>query len=179
MVDLTEDYVLRAQAGDSEAFIDLMKELELPLYRMAWGIVKQEADCADVVQEAILKAYKSLHTLKDPAFFKTWIYRILINECNKLLKKRMLLITGDELPSRSSGLKDYENIDLREMVDHLEENLQIVIVLHYFQDLPLSEVADVLGISTGAVKTRLHRARKQLLSWLGNGTERKMSCGAQ
>ncbi|WP_233455201.1 sigma factor [Paenibacillus elgii] len=67
-MDLKEDYVRKAQAGDSEAFIDLTKELELPLYRMALAIVKQEADCADVVQEAILKAYKSLHTLKDLLF---------------------------------------------------------------------------------------------------------------
>ncbi len=176
-MDLKEADVLEAQAGDSEAFIFLVKQLELPLYRMALLIVKREADCADVVQEAILKAYKSLQTLKDPAHFKTWIYRILINECNKLLKKRMLLMKEEDLMCRSSTLMDYENIDLRELVDHLDENLRAVIVLHYFQDMPLAEVAEILGISIAAVKTRLHRARKLLLSWLNNSSERRISCG--
>lgn len=176
-MDLKVEDVLKAQAGDSEAFIDLVKQLELPLYRMALLIVKREADCADVVQEAILKAYKSLQTLKDPALFKTWIYRILINECNKLLKKRMLLMKDEELAGQPEAIMDYENIDLRELVDHLDEKHRAVIVLHYFQDLPLAEVAEILGISIAAVKTRLHRARKQLLSWLNHNSERRISCG--
>ncbi|MFD0712324.1 sigma-70 family RNA polymerase sigma factor [Paenibacillus sp. GCM10027626] len=155
----------------------LMKEFELHLYRMAWSMLRHDADCADAVQEAILKAYQSLHTLREPAFFKTWIFRILINECNKLLNKRTPSFAGAELQSSPSGLVEYENIDLRELVDHLEESLRIVIILHYFHDLPLVQIADVLGISNGAVKTRLHRGRKQLFSWLKNTPERTMRCG--
>lgn len=69
LVEWKEDDVLKAQAGDSEAFIDLMKELELPLYRMAWAIVKQEADCADVVQEAIQSIQISAY-VKRSCFFQ-------------------------------------------------------------------------------------------------------------
>ncbi|CAH8773168.1 sigma-70 family RNA polymerase sigma factor [Paenibacillus dendritiformis] len=176
-MDVHKEYILKAQAGDSEAFIHLMQEMELPLYRMALLMVKQEADCADAIQETMLKAYKSIHSLREPEFFKTWLYRILINECNKILKKRSQAVTIEECPYPSANSMEYDKIDLHEAVDRLDENLRVVIVLHYFHDLPIHQIADVLDISAGAVKTRLHRARKTLLSWLSNNPEGEMNCG--
>ncbi|RUT43443.1 sigma-70 family RNA polymerase sigma factor [Paenibacillus anaericanus] len=132
--------------------MQLMQEIELPLYRTARSIVNKDEDCADTLQETMLKAFKSIHTLREPAFFKTWIFRILINECNKMVK---------QLKSPSTS-KDYEKIELWDAVQHLDENLRIVILLHYLQDMPISQISDILEISTVAVKTRLHRARKKL-----------------
>ncbi|GAB6991013.1 sigma-70 family RNA polymerase sigma factor [Paenibacillus pini] len=154
--------VIRAKAGDPEAFVQLMQEIELPLYRTARSIVNKDEDCADALQETILKAFKSIHTLREPAFFKTWIFRILINECNKMVKSNSRTLPYGEVPDFPSISKDYEKIELWDAVNHLDENLRIVILLHYLHDMPIKEVADVLEISTVAVKTRLHRARKQL-----------------
>ncbi|EPY11330.1 RNA polymerase sigma factor [Paenibacillus alvei] len=176
-MDIHTDYIRKAQAGDKEAFIYVMQELELPLYRMALLMLKQEADCADAIQETMLKAFQSLHALRESKYFKTWIYRILINECNKIVNKRNQTVVVEELFNASAASTDYDLIDLQEVVDRLEENLRIVIVLYYFQDLSVNEIAQVLGISSGAVKTRMHRARKLLLSWLSNNPERKMNCG--
>lgn len=81
--------IIKAKAGDPEAFIQLIQEIELPLYRTARSIVNKDEDCADALQETMLKAFKSIHTLKEPAFFKTWIFRILINECNTMVKKKL------------------------------------------------------------------------------------------
>lgn len=158
----TDPIVVKAQAGDPEAFMQLMQELELPLYRTARSIVNKDEDCADALQETMLKAFKSIHTLREPAFFKTWIYRILINECNKMVKSNSRALPYGELPDVPSTSKDYENIELWDAVQHLEENLRIVILLHYLQDMPISQISDILEISTVAVKTRLHRARKKL-----------------
>ena len=158
----TDSIVVKAIAGDTEAFMQLMQELELPLYRTARSIVNKDEDCADALQETMLKAFKSIHTLREPAFFKTWIFRILINECNKMLKSSSRALPYGELPDVPSTSKDYEKIELWDAVQHLEENLRIVILLHYLQDMPISQISDILEISTVAVKTRLHRARKKL-----------------
>lgn len=154
--------VVKAKAGDSEAFVQLMQEIELPLYRTARSIVNKEEDCADALQETMLKAFRSIHTLREPAFFKTWIFRILINECNKMIKNNARALPYGELPEVPSISKDYEKIEIWDAVQHLEENLRIVIHLHYLQDMPISQISDILEISTVAVKTRLHRARKKL-----------------
>lgn len=154
--------VVKAKAGDSEAFVQLMQEIELPLYRTARSIVNKEEDCADALQETMLKAFRSIHTLREPAFFKTWIFRILINECNKMIKNNSRALPYGELPQVPSISKDYEKIEIWDAVQHLEENLRIVIHLHYLQDMPISQISDILEISTVAVKTRLHRARKKL-----------------
>ncbi|KAA1189426.1 RNA polymerase sigma factor [Paenibacillus sp. B2(2019)] len=154
--------VVKAKAGDSEAFVQLMQEIELPLYRTARSIVNKDEDCADALQETMLKAFRSIHTLREPAFFKTWIFRILINECNKMIKNNTRALPYGELPEVPSISKDYEKIEIWDAVQHLEENLRIVIHLHYLQDMPISQISDILEISTVAVKTRLHRARKKL-----------------
>lgn len=169
-----EQEVIRAQAGDREAFIRLLREVESSLYTLARAIVKQDEDSADAIQETMLKAFKSLHTLRSPEYFKTWIIRILVNECNRIIKMRARTVAVAEFPDLCAVTKDYENIDLREAIHRLDDTLRIVIVLHYLDDIPLKQVAEILDISEGAVKNRLHRARKILLDLLQNPVERKI-----
>nr|WP_209445669.1 sigma-70 family RNA polymerase sigma factor [Paenibacillus etheri] len=170
-----EEEVRRAQEGDEEAFIHLVKRLELQMYNVAKSIVKKDEDCADAMQETVLKAYKAISTLHSPYFFKTWLFRILINECNLILRKRAQNITMTELPQRQTVSTEVEAIDLREAVYRLEEVSRTIIILHYFQDLPLQQIADILELSESAVKTRLHRARKTLYGWLADPAERKVN----
>lgn len=161
-----EQEIRLAQQGDRRAFVNLMKHVEGPLHQTARAMVRKDEDIADALQETILKAYRSLHALREPAFFKTWIFRILINECNNILKKRTRSLAMAELPESAAGSDEFGNVDLRLAVDRLEDQLRIVIVLFYFQDMPLRQVADTLSISEGAVKTRLYRARKTLMETL-------------
>ncbi|MGZ7440251.1 sigma-70 family RNA polymerase sigma factor [Paenibacillus sp. TH7-28] len=165
---MQQDMVLevrRAQRGDREAFIRLFRKLEPELYGLAKSIVRRDEDCADAFQETTLKAYKSLSTLRQPKYFKTWVIRILINECNQLLRMRSRTVVMAELPEPAGEARftgEYEENrkqDLREAVENLDETLRIVIHLFYYQDLPIKEVAGVLEISEGAVRARLHRAR--------------------
>lgn len=158
----TDSIVIKAKAGDTEAFMQLMHEMELPLYRTARSIVNKDEDCADALQETMLKAFKSIHTLREPALFKTWIFRILINECNKMLKSNSRAIPYGELPDLPSTSRDYEKIELWDAVQQLEENLRIVILLHYLHDMPIGQISGILEISQVAVKTRLHRGRNKL-----------------
>lgn len=168
-----EQQVLRAKDGDREAFVELMRELEQGMHGTARAMVKKDEDIADALQETILKAYRSLDTLREPGFFKTWIYRILINECNNILKKRGRNVVMDELPESRAISGADDSVELRMAVDQLEEPQRIAVVLYYFQDMPLKEVAETLQLSESAVKTRLYRARKRLLEELQSTEEGK------
>ncbi|PZD97179.1 RNA polymerase [Paenibacillus sambharensis] len=169
-----EQDVITAQRGDREAFVRLIKNVELSLYRVARSIVRRDEDSADAIQETILKAYSGIHALKEPAFFKTWIIRILINECNKILQKRKTVTKVNEHLLNPTCFSDYEKVDLREAVDRLDEKLRIVVVLYYYEDISLKQIAETLEISEGAIKARLHRARKILAGWLKYTQEGKV-----
>lgn len=162
----TEKDVELARRGDREAFSRLIRAAETELYGVARSIVRSDEDCADALQETILKAYRALPKLRQPAYFKTWLIRILINECNRILRRRRRVVpaAGD----------DYRNVELHDAVERLEEGLQLVVQLHYFRDMPVSEISSLLDTPEGTVKSRLHRARLLLAQWLGSPNERKI-----
>ncbi|WP_433749526.1 sigma-70 family RNA polymerase sigma factor [Paenibacillus amylolyticus] len=166
------DLVNQAIQGDREAFIRLIRDIENALYNTAKSMLRKEEDVADAIQETILNAYKSVHTLREPRYFKTWLFRILINECNTMLSRRSLSIAYAEVPSeKREHSSPYDEVDMREAVDRLEESKRIVVVLHYFEDLSLRQVADALNISESAVKMRLTRARQELYQKFKNFRE--------
>ncbi|MCM3783368.1 sigma-70 family RNA polymerase sigma factor [Neobacillus mesonae] len=168
-MDFAEKAVL-AREGDKEAFVCLIRAVQQSLYVIAKSIVKQDEDCADAIQETIAKAFSSIHTLKEPAYFKTWIIRILINECNRLIRKKKQIYPVPYDMRKSSYKGDYEQIELFEIIDQLDEQLQTIVTLFYIEDLPVKEISKVLEISEGTVKSRLFRARQQLTEHvLGEG----------
>lgn len=83
-----EKDVMKAANGDREAFIRIINDCRLTLYRISKTKLYSDHDCADAIQETILKAYKSIHALRKAKYFKSWIIRILLNECNNLLRSR-------------------------------------------------------------------------------------------
>lgn len=172
-LELEQDSEIKlAKNGNHEAFINLIKPLELQMYSIAKAILRHDEDCADAMQEAILKAYKSLPSLRQPSFFKTWLFRILINECNTIIRRRSSMIPLLNLDEAQYDTPNPEvRIDLREAVYRLEEVSRTIIILHYFRDLPLRQIAEMLDLNEGAVKTRLHRARVTLSEWLTNHKE--------
>lgn len=170
--DMAED-VLKSQTGDKEAFTRLIKLIEPDLYRIASAIMKSESDCLDAAQEAVLKAYLSIQSLKQPEYFKTWITRILIRECTRLLKERnkVVPIQSLELKPKYKNDSREEKMDLHEGILTLEQDYRIVITLFYIQDLSVKEIASIIEQPEGTVKSRLSRARKKLEKWLTNDNQ--------
>jgi RNA polymerase sigma factor (sigma-70 family) len=160
-VDLPEKAEL-ARQGDKEAFMHLIKAVQQSLFVIARSIVKNDDDCADAIQETITKAFSNVHTLKKPAYFKTWIIRILINECNRIIKKKKRVYPVPYDMRKTSYKGDYEQIELFEVIDKLDEQLQTIVTLFYIEDLSIKEISKVLEVSEGTVKSRLFRARQQL-----------------
>lgn len=97
-----KDTVLRAKRGSHEAFVQIVKACEPSMYRIAKSYLKSDSECADAMQETILKAFQSIGSLREPFYFKTWLLRILINECNRLRKHRSQVIPIAEISERGS-----------------------------------------------------------------------------
>lgn len=163
-----------AKHGDREAFSRLVHACERNLYGLARLYLRREEDCADAVQEAIVKSFAAMSTLKQPAYFRTWLSRILIHECLQLLRSQQRLRTV-ELANGGVDALPYEAIELNEAVNHLEDDLRRVIQLHYYRDIPINHIAKMVGIPEGTVKSRLYRARAILAERLDPSTERNVS----
>ncbi len=144
----------------SQNFELLIKENLTSMYRVAKGILRVEEDIEDAIQTTILIAFNKINTLKDERYFKTWLIRILINECNKIYKKNKN--TPKELSSELYITENYENIDLYDAIKCLKEDLRVITILFYFEDMSYKDIAVALNIAEGTVKSRLFRAKEAL-----------------
>ena len=151
---------------DKDEFLKLALDSELTLFHISFSILHNEQDCADAVQEAILKAYENRHKLREIKYFKTWIVRIVINECYSILrKKRRFQAYDDTVQQDNVHLSNYikeEYIDLYRAVGRLSEKVKICVILYYLEDYSVAEIAGILKIPIGTVKSRLNHARKEL-----------------
>ena len=161
MADLTK-LVERAQAGDKEAFIDLIEHCKQALYKTAIAMLKNDADAADAIQDTVLKCYENLRGLREPRFFKTWLTRILINQCKKIMKQRRNVVPLYEHPELESERADTSQGEFLELLNQLEEQYRIVLYLHYVEEFSVKEIGVSLELNENTVKTRLSRGRTKL-----------------
>lgn len=134
-------------------------------YRLAFSYVKNADDALDVVQESIYKAISTMDTLKNPDFIKTWFYRIIVNTSIDLLRKRKKIVVVDDeaLSSYDLGTVDqYEDIDLQKALENLPVQYRSIVVLRFFEDLKIEEIAVILDENVNTIKTRLYKSLKIL-----------------
>lgn len=141
-----------------ETFAELVLESERTLYRVSMSMLKNETDCKDAVQAAILAAYEKLDTLKKEKYFKTWLVRILINICNQQLRSRNRVISLQDYTETPSISHDCD-IDVKMALEQLTMNVREVIVLYYMEDFSVKEISQILKIPNGTVKSRLSKGR--------------------
>jgi RNA polymerase sigma-70 factor, ECF subfamily len=157
--------VSRAVSGDRDAFARLILAHKESLYRIALSFLGHEQDVEDAISETILKAFRSIGSLRTPDYFKTWLVRILINECRDALRRRKSQPDGCmiELPVHD---KELDRVDLLAVVMQLPDELRAVAVLFYYEDMTGEEIAGLLGLNKVTVRTRLSRARGSLRAML-------------
>ena len=135
------------------------------IYRLAYSYVKNKDDALDIVQDAIHKAFLSLDKLQNKGSIKSWFYRIVVTTSLDFLRKhKHIHVMEDEiLESFIPGQSDiYSNLDLAESVDDLPEKYRTVIILRYFEDMKIEDIAEVIQENSNTVKTRLYQALKRL-----------------
>lgn len=157
-----EVLVKRAQKHDKEAFSQLMRDNAQAMYKVAKAILKNDDDVADAMQETALACWEKIHTLKKAEYFKTWMIKILINQCNAIYRQNQRVISDEYTQEAADVENEYANIEWKEFLKHLEEKYRTVVILYYVEGFKVREVAQLLEISEGTVKSRMAAARKKM-----------------
>lgn len=153
--------VKKAQRGNVKAFERLVVFHQVLMYRVAKSILHRDEDCADAIQEAILKAYQSIRTLREPKYFKTWLLRIVMNECHQIHRQRKNLFTLEKCAEPASIEKAFVQIEVEELLDSLPEDQSHLLKLFHIEDISIKDLADIFQVPENTIKTRLRRAREK------------------
>lgn len=159
-----EKLAAKAIKGNAKAYGQLIEYYKEYLYKTAWLSVRNQETALDIVGECILKGFHFIHTLKKPEYFKTWLTRILLNIAKDYHRK--YLDTEDietlQIPAAEDGISHEEKMDLYRAIELLPEKYKTVILLKYFNDMKISEIAYAMDVPEGSVKAYLNRAKKEL-----------------
>lgn len=169
MQDVT--VVEAAKNGDEHAFYQLVASEKKKLYGIAYSYLKNEHDALEAIQEMTCRAYLKINNLKNPAYFQTWLIRILINYCidEQKRKKKVLFLEKDQEDEQAGT--HFTGITMEDAVDALEKPYKQVIILKYFHDMTNVKIAETLDRPEGTIKTWVNRALKQLRKSLGREDE--------
>ncbi|MCM3324813.1 sigma-70 family RNA polymerase sigma factor [Cytobacillus kochii] len=156
--------IKKAKFGDKNAFQILIGQERNKLYRIAYLYVRNEHDALDVVQECIIKAYSSIKNLNEETYFSSWITKILINTALDFIKKnrRTFNVTNNDTFLEKNSATTEESIDLLEAIKKLEDPYKTIIILRFYQDFKIKDIADFLKMPDGTIKTYIHRALRKL-----------------
>ena len=176
------ELIRRAQEGDGEAFRALMEGYRQTLFGTAYLLTRDHHLAEDLVQEALIRIWQGLPKLRSDGSFKAWLARVVVNVAmSKHRRKRLdetpmddaFLEPADAGAVEDDVLREEERAALRRGIERLREDHRQVLVLRYYSELSLQEIAEALGCRQGTVKSRLHRALHQLGKVL-NGEGRPM-----
>jgi RNA polymerase sigma-70 factor (ECF subfamily) len=160
-----------ARRGDRAAFDALVRTEVDRVYRLALAITGDEADASDATQDAFVAAWRSIRDLRDPAAFDAWLTRLAVNACRMTLRSRrrrlvreIAVADVDAAASRVAvgGTLREDALDLHAALGRLQADQRAILVLHHLEGRGLAELAAILGVPEGTVKSRLHAARLAL-----------------
>ncbi len=129
------------------------------MYRVAWSILQNDADCQDAVQDALLKAWANLSHLKNEQFFRTWLTRILINSCHDIRRKNHRTVSLDEVPEQG---EDFPDLALAQAMEKLPEKYRLPLTLCSSEHMTLAEAGQALGLPASTVQSRVRRGIARL-----------------
>ena len=155
-----EALVIRAKARDPEAFMKLMDSQMQVLYKIARSILSNDDDAADAIQDTILTCWEKITALRENGYFKAWSTKILINRCYEIIRENRNVTYVEELPE--IPVNEGSDAEWKEALAVLEKENRLIVTLYYVQGFRTKEIAAILGMTDGAVRKRLARAREQL-----------------
>lgn len=175
-----EELVYKAQNKDMDSFEKLIQNIRSDLYRIAQTRLDDIEDINDSIQNTLLIAYKSIKKLEEPQYFKTWIIRILINECNNIYinnKKRLKLFqklknNKNVFQDDASDIHKIENkIELEKIYKTLSYEEKICITLFYNSKYTIKEISEILNTNSNTIKSRIMRAKQKIRKYYEGGVE--------
>ena len=159
--------VERAQRGDREAFTSLAFELSDGLFGVAHRILRDFDSAGDALQVTLLRIWRDLRSLRDPELFERWAYRVLVRACNDQLRKQrrrapVLHLLREERTHDDPAISIADRDQLDRAFRTLTTEQRAAIVLQYYRDLTIPEIAEILQVPVGTVRSRLHYARRAM-----------------
>ena len=179
-------YINLVLQGNTNAFSILINEYKDIVFSLAMKMSINKEDAEEVAQDAFVKAYKSLNSFKSESKFSTWLYKITYNTCLDYLKKnknqKKVIQIDTIIEAKVDNLSNAINaIELKKRRKIIDESLQLLpydetflLVLFYFDDQNINEIAETLGINSNNVKIKLHRSRKKLATILSTKFENEI-----
>lgn len=173
-----EELIKRSLDGDQDAYTELIKSIQVEMYKIADSQLNNIDDVNDAIQETIIHSYNKLYTLKNIAYFKTWIIRILINECYYIHRKRKRELglfnkisnSLDVISSNEFEIQTKENdIDFDLLIKHLNHDERLILTLYYKNKYTPTEISNILNINVNTVKSRFLRAKQKLQQLYNKG----------
>ncbi|WJY27067.1 sigma-70 family RNA polymerase sigma factor [Sporosarcina trichiuri] len=164
-----EKKVIKAIGGDREALLYLIQQQKEKIYRTGYSYVGNKPDALDIFQQTALLAIESIHQLREPRYFSTWLMKICINVSLDVLQKQKKIVLMDDLKMQSYSMtntKSDEKIDLLNAIYHLDEKYKTVLILKYYEDLTFEQIANALDEPLGTVKSNGKRGLSKLKTML-------------
>ena len=154
--------VKRAKHGDVNEIGKILSENMNSMYRVAFSVLKNDDEIYDAISNTTVIVFEKIENLKKEEFFKTWLMRILINECYKIYNQNKKIVylenCSQETLEKMQYSDKYSDIDMK----NLGKDLKEITILYYFEDFSVKEIGEILDIPVGTVKSRLSRAREDL-----------------
>lgn len=166
-----EELVQKAKNGNTYAFTELILNIKNDLYRIAKTRLNDDNDINDAIQETMLNAYKNITKLKENSYFKSWIIKILINECNKIYKSKYrnkdiyekLMNEKTESNNVDCNIQTVNsNIDFELLINNLDYEEKLIVTLFYNSNYSSKEISDILKMNINTVKSKLLRAKQKI-----------------
>jgi RNA polymerase sigma-70 factor (ECF subfamily) len=173
-----EAWMEKARQGDDEAFSLLVEAYQRPVYNLCYRMLGNARDAEDAAQETFLRAYKAIHRYDPRRKFSTWLLTIASNYCIDQYRRRKLptfsydSLPVPDIPEKTKGMETWvidgeKQESVKALLDKLKPKDRSAVIMRYWYDFSYEEIADALSLSISAVKSRLHRSRRELASeWL-------------
>ncbi|MBH5320850.1 sigma-70 family RNA polymerase sigma factor [Paenibacillus sp. GSMTC-2017] len=159
--------------GDDEALLRRIEQEKSKMYGIAFSYMRNESDALEAIQETVCRVWMKRKSLRQERLFTTWMIRILINVCmdERKKRKREKPIPSEQLDLKVTRNESIEKLSMAEEIMKLSPNLRMVIVLKYYRDMTITEIADLLEKPDGTIRTWLHKALKQMRKDMKSGEE--------
>lgn len=159
-----EELVEKVKKEDKQAFTNLILSIQRDLYCIAKSKIGNENDIDDIIQETMIIAFLNIKKLKNNKFFKTWIIKILINNCNKFYKRKKLksIEQNDEVRKIRSKEIDMSNIEFEDLISFLKEDEKIILTLYYYLGYTTKEISQILNKREGTICSKISRAKMKI-----------------
>ena len=159
---MDKEMARKAIDGDEEAFLELMRLHKAALYKTALSYLRNEQEAIEAVQEVTFRVYTKISAVREPDYIKTWMLRIMINYCNDILKKRKRFGANPEVLQTMPSMDNYLHIEILDALDILDDQGKELVMMKYFHDIKIKDIAILLNKPEGTIKTWLHKAMRQL-----------------